>query len=114
MKGRLLPRSLGLISALITFAFQALVHIGQVLVWKQAAHAAGLPAIVFTLAVCVLGGLLVGVMVRIFRRSLRSFRRDDDGISAALAVSTIGVRPVWSLRLWHRSSQAQVLAPKHP
>jgi len=50
----------------ITFVFQGLVRVGQVLVWKLAAQAAGLPAPVFTLVVCALGGLLVGVLVRTF------------------------------------------------
>jgi hypothetical protein len=52
---------------------------GGGLVWKQAARAAGLPAAIFTLAVCVLGGLLVGVMVRIFG--------DHSGISKMLALT---------------------------
>ena len=62
----LLAALLGLISAMITFAFQELVHVGQVLIWKRAAHAAGLSAPVFTLSICSLGGLLVGLMVRVF------------------------------------------------
>ena len=62
----LLAALLGLISAMITFGFQELVHVGQVLIWKRAAHAAGLSAPVFTLSICSLGGLLVGLMVRVF------------------------------------------------
>jgi len=57
---------LGLISALITFAFQAMVHFGQLLVWKQAVPDSGLSRPWFTLALCTLGGLLVGLTVRIF------------------------------------------------
>jgi H+/Cl- antiporter ClcA len=57
---------LGLISAIITFSFQRLVHVGQVLLWKRAAQTAGLSAPLFTLVVCVLGGLAVGILVRIF------------------------------------------------
>ena len=57
---------LGLISAVITFTFQGLVRIGEGLLWNHPANAAGLPPPVFTLLVCTLGGLLVGVLVRIF------------------------------------------------
>ena len=66
LKLLMLAAVLGLISAIITFVFQGLVHEGQVLVWQRAARAAGLSAPMFTLAVCVLGGLAVGVLVRIF------------------------------------------------
>jgi H+/Cl- antiporter ClcA len=62
----MLAAVLGLISAIITFVFQRLVHEGQVLVWKRGAQTAGLSAPMFTLAVCALGGLAVGVLVRIF------------------------------------------------
>lgn len=54
---------LGFISAVITFAFVALVHAGQGLIWEQAAQAVGLSTPVFTLVICALGGLLVGVFV---------------------------------------------------
>src|SRR5215469_12951687 len=57
---------MGLISAVITFAFLGLVRVGQLLVWKRAPQAVGLQAPVFTLVVCALGGLLVGILVRIF------------------------------------------------
>jgi H+/Cl- antiporter ClcA len=66
LKLLLLAALLGLISAVITFAFQGLVRVGQVLVWKRAAHAAGLPTPAFTLAVCTVGGLLVGGLVKTF------------------------------------------------
>jgi H+/Cl- antiporter ClcA len=62
----MLAAVLGLISAVITFGFLGLVHLGQVLVWKRVATATGLSEAVFTLVVCVLGGLIVGVLVRIF------------------------------------------------
>jgi H+/Cl- antiporter ClcA len=62
----MLAAVLGLISAVITFGFLGLVHLGQVLVWRRVATATGLSEAVFTLAVCVLGGLIVGVLVRIF------------------------------------------------
>jgi H+/Cl- antiporter ClcA len=57
---------LGMISALITFAFMALVHQGTALVWEQAAGALGLDPRLFTLLVCTFGGLLVGLLVKFF------------------------------------------------
>jgi H+/Cl- antiporter ClcA len=62
----LLAALLGLMSAVITFVFVVLVHEGQYLVWEQLAQAVGLPAPLFTLLVCTLGGLLVGVLVKTF------------------------------------------------
>jgi H+/Cl- antiporter ClcA len=66
LKLLLLSALLGLISATITFAFFALVRLGHALVWTRIEQASGLSAPVFTLAVCSLGGLLVGILVRIF------------------------------------------------
>jgi H+/Cl- antiporter ClcA len=57
---------LGLLSALVTFAFVALVHQGTALVWERAASALGLDTRLFTLLVCTLGGLLVGLLVKRF------------------------------------------------
>jgi H+/Cl- antiporter ClcA len=57
---------LGLISALVTFAFMALVHEGTNLVWEQAAGVLGLDARLFTVLVCAIGGLLVGLLVKLF------------------------------------------------
>ena len=57
---------LGLICALVTFTFMALVHGGTALVWEQAAHALGLDARLFTVLVCTIGGLLVGLLVKLF------------------------------------------------
>jgi H+/Cl- antiporter ClcA len=57
---------LGLISALVTFAFMFLVSRGTALVWEQAALAIGLDPRFFTLLVCTLGGLLVGLLVKVF------------------------------------------------
>jgi H+/Cl- antiporter ClcA len=57
---------LGLVTAVITFAFVSLVHILSDGLWVEAAEAMGVPFAVFTLAVCSLGGLLVGILVRIF------------------------------------------------
>lgn len=66
LKLLVLAAVLGLISALITFVFLVVVHAGQHLLWEQAAQAVGVSAPVFTLGVCALGGLLVGVLVKIF------------------------------------------------
>jgi H+/Cl- antiporter ClcA len=57
---------LGLLSALVTFAFMALVHQGTHLVWEQAAETVGLDPRLFTVLVCTLGGLLVGLLVKLF------------------------------------------------
>ena len=57
---------LGLISAVITFIFLVLVQAGQVLIWEEVAQAVGLSMPVFTLLICSLGGLLVGVLVKVF------------------------------------------------
>jgi H+/Cl- antiporter ClcA len=57
---------LGLLSALVTFAFMALVLQGTGLIWEQAALALGLDARLFTVLVCTLGGLLVGLLVKLF------------------------------------------------
>jgi H+/Cl- antiporter ClcA len=57
---------LGLISALITFAFIALVHEGTYLLWAEAAQALGLDPRLFTFLVCAIGGLAVGLLVKFF------------------------------------------------
>ncbi len=57
---------LGLISALVTFAFMALVHQGTGLVWEQIAPALGIDPRLFTLLICSLGGVLVGLLVKLF------------------------------------------------
>jgi len=57
---------LGLISALVTFTFMFFVSRGTALVWEQAALALGLDPRFFTLLVCTLGGLLVGLLVKVF------------------------------------------------
>ena len=57
---------LGLISALVTFAFIALVHQGTGLIWEQAALALGMNPRLFTVLVCTVGGLLVGLLVKLF------------------------------------------------
>jgi H+/Cl- antiporter ClcA len=57
---------LGLICALVTFAFIALVHQGTGLIWEQAAQALGIDPRLFTVLVCAIGGLLVGLLVKLF------------------------------------------------
>jgi H+/Cl- antiporter ClcA len=57
---------LGLISALVTFVFVALVHQGTYLLWEQAAQALGVDTRLFTVLVCAIGGLLVGLLVKLF------------------------------------------------
>jgi H+/Cl- antiporter ClcA len=62
----LLAALLGLVSAVITFVFMVVVNVGQTLIWEQAVLAVGVSAPVFTLVICALGGLLVGVLVKVF------------------------------------------------
>jgi H+/Cl- antiporter ClcA len=57
---------LGIVSAVVTFVFMVLVNKGIGLVWEQAKLAIGLDARLFTLLVCGLGGLLVGLLVKAF------------------------------------------------
>ena len=66
LKLLVLAAVLGLISAVITFIFLVLVQAGQTLIWEQLAQAVGVSAPLFTLVICTLGGLLVGVLVKIF------------------------------------------------
>ena len=57
---------LGVISALVTFAFIALVQMGTQRLWEDAAQALGLDIRLFTILVCTVGGLLVGLLVKLF------------------------------------------------
>ncbi len=57
---------LGVLSALVTFVFMALVHQGTALIWEQAAAMVGIDLRLFTVLVCTLGGLLVGLLVKLF------------------------------------------------
>jgi len=57
---------LGIISALVTFAFIALVREGTSLLWTEAAQALGMDQRLFTILVCTIGGVLVGVLVKLF------------------------------------------------
>jgi chloride channel protein, CIC family len=55
-----------LMCALVTFAFIALVGQGTHLLWEQAAGALGIDPRLFTVLVCAIGGLLVGLLVKLF------------------------------------------------
>ena len=56
----------GFVSALITFLFVTLSNQLTALVWDNASLVLGLDPRIFTLLVCTLGGLLVGLLVKIF------------------------------------------------
>jgi len=62
----LLVTLLGVISAVITFVFIFLVNQGIEVIWEKARLTTGLDGRVFTLLVCVVGGLLVGLLVKLF------------------------------------------------
>jgi H+/Cl- antiporter ClcA len=57
---------LGVVSAVVTFVFMALVHEGTRLVWDQIAQLLGIDSRLFTLLACTLGGLVVGLLVKLF------------------------------------------------
>ena len=57
---------LGFVSAVVTFVFIVLVNQGIDLIWEQAAPTLGLDPRLFTLLACSLGGLLVGLLVKLF------------------------------------------------
>jgi len=57
---------LGLISALITFAFVTLVHQGTNLIWEKIPVALNIDPRLSIIAICVAGGLLVGLLVKRF------------------------------------------------
>jgi chloride channel protein, CIC family len=57
---------LGAASAVITFVFIALVNQLTDLIWSQAPITLGIDSRLFTFFVCTLGGLLVGLLVKIF------------------------------------------------
>jgi H+/Cl- antiporter ClcA len=60
------------------YTFMWLVDTGSAVVWQTAAGATGLPAPIFTFLVCTFGGLLVGIVVKVFG--------DHSGIFAELMV----------------------------
>jgi H+/Cl- antiporter ClcA len=57
---------LGIFSAVITFVFIVVVNWGIDLVWEKARLASGVDPQLFTLLVCTFGGLLVGILVKVF------------------------------------------------
>ena len=57
---------LGFVSAIVTFIFMAISNQLTDLVWDNAISIRGLEPWMFTLIVCTLGGVLVGILVRIF------------------------------------------------
>jgi H+/Cl- antiporter ClcA len=71
-----LSATLGFICAVITFAFIKIVHIFSDVIWEQTAQAIGMSLPIFTIIVCTAGGLLVGVLVKLFG--------DHNGIFAEL------------------------------
>jgi H+/Cl- antiporter ClcA len=74
----LLAALLGAASAAVLYTFMWLVDTGSAVVWQTAAGATGLPAPIFTFLVCTFGGLLVGIVVKVFG--------DHSGIFAELMV----------------------------
>jgi H+/Cl- antiporter ClcA len=57
---------LGAASALITIVFMAFVQQGTALIWEQTAAMLGVDPRLFTVLVCTIGGLLVGLLVKLF------------------------------------------------
>jgi H+/Cl- antiporter ClcA len=57
---------LGVVSALITFIFMFFVNKGTDLIWNQSLSAIGMDPRLFILLICTLGGLLVGLLVKLF------------------------------------------------
>jgi H+/Cl- antiporter ClcA len=57
---------LGAVSAVVTFVFMALVNLATHAIWDQAPYALGLDPRLFTLLVCTIGGLVVGLLVKYF------------------------------------------------
>ena len=62
----LLVAILGAVSAVITFVFIALVNLLTDLIWKQGPLVLGVDSRVFTFFICIIGGLLVGLLVKLF------------------------------------------------
>ena len=57
---------LGAVCAGITFVFIALVNLLTDLIWKEGQAVLGIDARLFTFIVCVVGGLVVGLLVKLF------------------------------------------------
>ena len=101
---------LGLISALITFAFMAIVHQGTALVWERAATALGMDPRLHR-ADLHLGGLLVGLLVKPSAITPH-FRRSDAGVrkNPALRYRNAPDRD-HRLRVAHLRSESRPEAP---
>jgi H+/Cl- antiporter ClcA len=56
---------LGIVSGIVTFLYIEVVHIGQQLVWEKFAPSTGLSAPVFTLIICLTGGLVIGLLLQL-------------------------------------------------
>ena len=57
---------LGAVSAGITFVFISLVNLLTDLIWKEGQAVLGIDARLFTFIICVVGGLVVGLLVKLF------------------------------------------------
>ena len=57
---------LGMVSAILTFGFMVLVNQFTRVIWEEASSALGLDPRLFTFLVCSMGGLLVGLLVKLF------------------------------------------------
>ncbi len=57
---------LGMVSAILTFGFMVLVNQFTRVIWEEASSALGLDPRLFTFLVCSIGGLLVGLLVKLF------------------------------------------------
>ena len=57
---------LGAVSAGLTFVFIALVNLLTEVIWKQGQTVLGVDTRLFTFIICVVGGLLVGLLVKVF------------------------------------------------
>jgi H+/Cl- antiporter ClcA len=62
----LLVAILGAVSAVITFVFVALVNLLTDLIWIEVPIVLGVDSRLFTFVICIIGGLLVGLLVKIF------------------------------------------------
>ncbi len=66
LKLMLLVAVLGAVSAVITFVFIVIVNRLTDLIWKHVPLSIGVDIRLFTLVVCITGGLLVGLLVKLF------------------------------------------------
>jgi H+/Cl- antiporter ClcA len=57
---------LGVLSGTLTFIFMELVSVSQKLLWEQAAEKFTIPVPIFTFFICTIGGVLAGLIVKIF------------------------------------------------